>query len=102
MLMNRAQTYGLFLSHLDALHITIERVYASYCFQVLIAQGESYRALVLARSSDYWQQRIHLRRKSRPELVICASHDTCLPCGVLALDEGYQYGPCELPHWYGP
>lgn len=101
MKMNRAQTYGLFLSHLEALKISITRVYASYCFQITIAPDESYRSLVLARSSDYWQQRIHLQRK-RPELVICSEHDTCLPCAVLALDEGYQYQPYDLPHWYSP
>ncbi len=101
--MNRAQTYGLLLSHLEALHIKVERVYASYCFQVAIAPGESYRALVLARSADYWHQRIHLRRKgTRPDLVVCFAHDTCLPCAVLSLEEGYQYEPGELPKWYTP
>ena len=106
--MDRAQTYGLLLSHLDALHMPIERYIASYCLQVTLPaskQGEPperYRALVLACSSDYWQQRVHLRPKGRPGLVICFTHDTCLPCAVLALDEGYQYEPRELPHWYSP
>lgn len=107
MKLNRAQVYGLFLSHGDALHITVERFYASYCLQVSIPperQGdrESWRALILARSSDYWHQRVHLRRTGRPELVICYEHDTCLPCAVLALDEGWLYKACELPHWYTP
>jgi hypothetical protein len=107
MKLNRGQVYGLFLSHLDALHITIERFYASYCVQVHIppereSDRASWRALILARSSDYWQQRVHLRRTSRPDLVICYEHDTCLPCAVLPLDEGWLYHPCELPHWYAP
>jgi len=98
--MNRAETLHLFLSHAPALHIILERVYSTYCLEVSIT-GQSYRALVLARSRDFWLQRIHLHR-TRPTLVICYQHDTCLPCAALALDEGYLYEGGELPHWYAP
>ena len=98
--MKRAETLNLFLSHAPALHVALERVYSTYCLGVSIT-GQSYRALVLARSRDFWLQRIHLHR-TRPSLVICYQHDTCLPCAALALDEGYLYEGCELPHWYAP
>jgi len=98
--MDRRETLNLFLSHAPALHITLERVYSTYSLEVEIT-GQSYRALVLPRSSDFWLQRIHLHR-TRPTMVICFQHDTCLPCAALALDEGYLYEACELPHWYAP
>ncbi len=83
--MNRTETLNLFLSHAPALHIALLRVYSSYCLEVEIT-GQPYRALVLARSRDFWLQRIHLHR-TRPTLVICYQHDTCLPCAALALDQ---------------
>ena len=98
--MDRRETLNLFLSHAPALHIALLRVYSTYSLEVEIT-GQSYRALVLARSSDFWIQRIHLQRM-RPSLVICYQHDTCNPCAALALDEGYLYADCELPHWYTP
>lgn len=99
--MNRAETFNLFLSHTTALHIAIDRVYSQFAMQITIGQDETHRAVVLARSSDYWQQRIHLHRV-RPSLVICFTHDTCLPCRVLALDEGYLFEIGQLPKWYTP
>src|SRR5437879_2603058 len=79
--MDRRETLNLFLSHAPALHIMLERVYSTYCLEVEIT-GQSYRALVLAHSSDFWIQRIHLHRR-RPSLVVCYQHDTCLPCAAL-------------------
>src|SRR5713226_7863084 len=96
--MEREQTLNLFLTHSQALHVELAKVYTSYSLEVSV-EGKPYRALILSHSSEYWKQRLHLRR---PELVICYSHDTCLPCAGLALDEGYLYAPGELPHWYAP
>ena len=80
--MDRRETLNLFLSHAPALHITLERVYSTYSLEVEIT-GESYRALVLARSRDYWLQRIHLHRQ-RPTLAfrrsLIPSHLPARPC----------------------
>ena len=98
--MDRGQTLNLFLTHSQALHVTLDTVYSSYSLQVSV-EGKPYRALVLSASSEYWRQRVHLQRQ-RPDLLICYQHDSCVPCTVLALDEGYLYEACELPHWYTP
>ena len=98
--MDRGQTLNLFLTHSQALHVTLEKVYTSYSLEVLV-EGKPYRALILSHSSEYWKQRLHLHKR-RPALLICYQHDTCVPCTVLALDEGYLYETSELPHWYSP
>ena len=98
--MDRGQTLNLFLTHSQALHVTLEKVYTSYSLEVAV-EGKPYRALILSHSSEYWKQRLHLHRR-QPGLVICYQHDTCLPCAALALDEGYLYAERELPHWYAP
>lgn len=100
MQMNREQVLNLFLTHQAALHISVEKVFTSYVIQASV-EGKSFRAVILVRSSDYWQQRLHLNR-ARVGLVIAYQHDTCLPCAALALDEGFLYAPGELPHWYTP
>jgi len=100
MSLDRGQTLNLFLTHSKALAVTLEKVHTSYSLEVTV-EGAPYRALILARSSDYWQQRLHLARR-RPELIICYEHDTCLPCRALDLREGFLYAAGELPHWYAP
>jgi hypothetical protein len=98
--MDRRETLNLFFSHAPALHIALLRAYSTYGLEVEIT-GQSYRALVLSHSSEFWIQRIHLHR-TRPDLVICFTHDTCIPCAALDLSEGFMYEACELPHWYAP
>ena len=99
-MIDRGQTFNLFLTHSRALHVELEKVYTSYSLEVSV-EGKPYRSLILSHSSEYWKQRLHLHRR-RPELVICYQHDTCLPCAALALDEGFLYAPGELPHWFRP
>jgi hypothetical protein len=98
--MDRRQTFNLFLTHRQALQVTLEQVYTSYSLQVSV-EGTSYRATILSASSEYWKQRLHLHR-TKPALLICYRHETCVPCRVLDLSEGYLYAPCELPRWYEP
>src|SRR5260370_42558313 len=94
--MEREQTLNLFLTHSQALHVELAKVYTSYSLEGSV-EGKPYRALILSHSSEYWKQRLHLHRRL-PELVICYQHDTCLPCAGLALHEAYLYSPGELPH----
>jgi len=59
---------------------------SSYSFAIR-CQGRSYHALILMRSSDYWEKRIHMG-KDAPDLLIVWLHDSCVPVAVLALRTG--------------
>ncbi|HVB20576.1 MAG TPA: hypothetical protein VNG51_01340 [Ktedonobacteraceae bacterium] len=62
----------------------------AYAF-VLVLRGQSYHALVLVRSSDYWFKRVHKtveKTGQTPDLLICWEHDSCCPIDVLALRTG--------------
>ena len=62
-----------------------------------IAMGEqSYTAVVLLKSFDYYVKRYHLAKQA-PTLVICFQHNTCLPIRALALKEGEITEAFELP-----
>ena len=61
--------------------------------------GQTARGLVLARSSDFWQYRLHLAR-SPIEMVVCYRHDTILPVTVVEIETGNHYQPHEYPHQF--
>jgi hypothetical protein len=100
MLLDRDRVLSLLISHAEALRVHIVKAHHQYVLTLEVA-GVSYRACLLSRSSDYYEKRMNLQ--PRPvSLLICAEHDSCVPLSVLALDEGYQYAPREVPHWYTP
>ncbi len=61
--------------------------------------GQTARGLVLARSSDFWQYRLHLAR-SPLDLVVCYRHDTVLPITVVEIETGKHYTPHEYPNQF--
>jgi hypothetical protein len=58
--------------------------------------GESYNAVTLFSSFDFYEKRYHLADRV-PTLVICIVHDTVLPVAVLSLKAGNFAKPFELP-----
>ncbi len=67
------------------------------CFSfILTIHGKHYRTLILVRSSDYWQRRVHLalqKQNSTLDLLVVWEHDSCIPCEVLALKTGILHTP---------
>jgi hypothetical protein len=61
----------------------------------LTCQGKPYRAIILARSSDWYKYSLNcqITWKHGIKLVVCGTHDSCLPVHVQALDH---------PKWYEP
>jgi|SRR5579859_1578574 len=64
-------------------------------------RGSAARGIVLVRSSDFWEYRLHLARAGAPDLIVCFRHDTCLPCPVIELESGHQYRTHEFPRQFG-
>src|SRR5690348_6044292 len=64
----------------------------------LTSQGKEYRAVVLARSSDWYIYSLkcveHIRHGLT--LVVCGTHDSCLDRPVLAMDALRWYDPLEM------
>lgn len=63
-------------------------------------KGSAARGIVLVRSSDFWEYRLHLAHSGAPQLVVCYRHDTCLPCPVIELETGHQYKAHEFPRQF--
>ncbi len=63
---------------------------------ILTINRKHYRTLILVRSSDYWQRRVHLalqKQHSTLDLLVVWEHDSCIPCEVLALKTGILHTP---------
>lgn len=60
--------------------------------------GVEHKAVVLARSSDWYYYRLNCTEtfKHLITLCICGTHDSCLPVPVLAMDTGKLYKPLEM------
>jgi len=63
-------------------------------------RGSAARGIVLVRSSDFWEYRLHLARAGAPGIVVCYRHDTCLPVPVIELESGHQYRTHEYPRQF--
>jgi hypothetical protein len=61
--------------------------------------GQAARGIVLVRSSDFWEYRLHLARTPL-DLVVCYRHDTLLPVTVVELETGKHYRPHDYPHQF--
>jgi hypothetical protein len=77
-----------------------------YAFSALL-NGKPVVGVVLVRSSDFWEYRLHLedkgnKRQHRPPvgLVVCYRHDSVLPVHVFALEDGRDYDREDLPAKY--
>jgi hypothetical protein len=85
LLLSRRENYGV--SQITRLQ---GRVYA------VVMNEEHYNAVVLASSFQFYTLRYHIAQ-SRPTLVICYVHDTCLPVPTLSLRAGNLAQIHELP-----
>ena len=63
-------------------------------------KGSAARGIVLVRSSDFWEYRLHLAQAGAPSLVVCYRHDTCLPVPIIELESGHQYKMHEFPRQF--
>jgi len=59
----------------------------------LTRKGITYKAIILARSSDWYKYSLNCQAvwQHGIQLVVCGTHDSCLPLPVQALDH---------PRWY--
>lgn len=64
----------------------------------LIYQGQEHRAVILARSSDWYEHSLHCEELIRHgiTLVVCGTHDSCIDRPILALDAMRLYAPKEM------
>ena len=69
-----------------------------YAFAALL-NGKPTNGVVLVRSSDFWEYRLHMH-KTPPGLVVCYRHDSVLPVHVFALEDGRDYDREDLPGKY--
>lgn len=64
-------------------------------------KGNAARGIVLVRSSDFWEYRLHLAgERAAPDLIVCFRHDTVLPAPVIELESGRQYRMHEFPRQF--
>ncbi|HVB20388.1 MAG TPA: hypothetical protein VNG51_00395 [Ktedonobacteraceae bacterium] len=66
---------------------------------LLNGKRQPVQGVVLVRSSDYWEYRLHMQRSS-VGLVVCYRHDSVVPVHVLALEDGRDYECEDLPGKY--
>ena len=61
-------------------------------------QNKQVKAVILARSSDWYAYSLNCVERFRHELavVVCGTHDSCLDRPVLALDSLRWYDPLEM------
>jgi hypothetical protein len=98
----RRETLNLLLGQLASLDITVQTCVTAWTWIVsasLDGKQQQFRAIILARSSDYWTKRYHLA-KPRPTLTLCYEHDTCINLPVLSLHDGVLFAPCRFPGWF--
>jgi hypothetical protein len=96
-------------------HFLVQREHFPHISQVSIAsQGMAFscllnsrpmQAIALVRSSDYWESRLHLKKRSQKVftpigLIVRFRHDSVVPCHVLSLEDGREYQPEDLPGKY--
>ena len=91
-----AQAYHL-QARLD-LHLIDGTVYGNSVDISRPTRQARYRAVVLARSSDWYLYSFNCVERFRHglEAVICGTHDSCLALPVLALDTLRWYEPLEM------
>jgi hypothetical protein len=80
------------------LHVTVQEG-TVYGHSVSVTRdGTSYRAVVLARSSDWYAYSLNCveRFKHELSLLVCGTHDSCVDCPVLALDTMRWYEPKQM------
>lgn len=65
-------------------------------------KGSAAHGIVLVRSSDFWEYRLHLpgKQSAPPTLVVCYRHDTVVPVPVIELETGHQYKAHEFPRQF--
>jgi hypothetical protein len=92
-----AQAYHLQGKQLD-LTILDGTVYGNSVSIVRPSRHVEYRAVVLARSADWYAYSLNCIDRFRHgiEAVICGTHDSCLDKPVLALDTMRWYEPLEM------
>jgi hypothetical protein len=61
-------------------------------------KNQQVKAVILARSSDWYAYSLNCTERFRHELhvVVCGTHDSCLDRPVLALDSMRWYAPLEM------
>jgi hypothetical protein len=85
LMLGRRENYGVSsLSHRKG------RLYS------IVMNEQHYNGVVLVSSFEYYQKRYHITR-SPPDLVVCFSHNTVLPCACLSLAKGNFARPYDLP-----
>jgi hypothetical protein len=62
------------------------------------SQGATYKAVVLARASDWYNYSLNCqdRWKHGISALVCGTHDSCVPVPVLALDQLKWYDPLQM------
>jgi hypothetical protein len=89
----------MLLAQAENLDITAIGASAAPHSYYITRRGHEQYAVILVRSSEYWQKRIHLVQM-RADLLIVWEHDSCLPIDVLALKTGMlhpAYGVATTP-----
>lgn len=95
MTMNETDVLRMFLARRENYAVNSVIPIQGRVYQVSM-NGESYRAVVLLTSFDFFEKRYHIA-KEVPTLVICYDHNSVLPVPVLSLRMGNLAQSYELP-----
>jgi hypothetical protein len=93
--MTETDVLYLFLARVDNYGVTNVAHIRGRAYSVTM-NGRTYNAVVLPNSFSFYEKRYHLA-KSRPDLVICFQHDSCLPVPVLSMKAGRLAQKYDLP-----
>ena len=69
----------------------------------LIRDGKEYRAVVLARASDWYKYSLNCIEEWGHGInaIVCGTHDSCVPVPVLAMDRRRWYEPNAMRTLHG-
>src|SRR5436309_1416691 len=65
---------------------------------MLSRSGQEYRAVILARSSDWYRYSLNCIERWHHDItcIVCGTHDSCINASVLALDTLRWYEPYSM------
>ena len=78
-----------------------ETAHGSSVSLIRLDTGERLRAVILARSSDWYAYRLNCWDHGCT-CVVCGTHDSCLPVPILAMDTLKWYEPLKMRSIFGP
>jgi len=102
----QSDVWNIFINLESALKIQVIRnsVHGSSVSLLRLDTSERLRAVILARSSDWYTYRFNCTSQWDHGItaIVCGTHDSCVNVPVLALDAMKWYKPLQMRGIFGP